>query len=514
MNCKVCGTRLGILERWRYGDFCSEEHKTVFAEDLKQLDRRLAGEPEAAAPQRAASARPVPPAPAAAKPAVEESATPEEPAPEPEPAMAGFLKQEEARPCKPQRRTEAKAKPAVDKPEKPSGLWKVMAKLAEQDAAPAALRANRGEPKAPVILIAAPQEPGIGPGGYYMTGTHPAYCPPTQMSSAVRGLPQCEMTRVAENFWGPALAVPMPFVPAQPRHWVDQQGWHWIADLSSQVVPTVENVLAAYPMMAPWTHWPIMAPSAQPQPQAPGPAGVPGQMQAGYAPPPGAGPVPVPPGVAPQGLAAGGGLPRIPAAAYSGGMAGLAMPMGAAPLSPGGGSPGVAGGLFGGGPMMGWGMSPFGQTGPMSAGGPGLLWREIPPPLFNALVDISFGMQGMRISGCLLEPVIGPAAWPVEAPRRPQRRQMLQVGLRACGMLTVSTTALAQPLPPVRDYAAGPEMAVWSPALPPMPALPRPRVPRRVAPPVILPLGSRLGLPKPAEPLMATGAGLYGARGG
>ncbi|NWF84894.1 MAG: hypothetical protein HXY18_13820, partial [Bryobacteraceae bacterium] len=366
-----------------------------------------------------------------------------------------------------------------------------------------------------------------GPGGYYMTGTHPAYCPPTQMGAAVRGLPQCEMTRVAENFWGPAFAVAMPFVPAQPRHWVDQQGWHWIADVSSQVVPTVENVLAAYPMMAPWAQWPLMAPGAQAQFRPPGPSGAPMGMQAGSPALAGAGSAPVSPPAAPQGLPAGGGLQQSPAAPRAVGMTGLAMPtgaapgvsapampVGAAPLSSVGGPPGVVGGLFGGGPTIGWGMSPFGQTGPMSAGGPGLLWRELPPPFFNALVDISFGMQGMGIPGSSLEPVIGPTDWPVLAPKNPTRRQILEAGLRECGMVAVGTAALAQPLPPVKNYSAGAEMAVWSPAPPPMPALPRPRVPRRVAPPVLLPLGSRLGLPKPAEPLMATGAGIYGARGG
>ena len=38
MKCRFCGARIGILERWRFGDFCSKEHKDEFAVDLVRLN--------------------------------------------------------------------------------------------------------------------------------------------------------------------------------------------------------------------------------------------------------------------------------------------------------------------------------------------------------------------------------------------------------------------------------------------------------------------------------------------
>lgn len=524
MNCKVCGTRLGILERWRYGDFCCEDHKSVFAQDLEQIDRQLTAalapeRPPQVNPQQAAAA--VPARPAMPEPAAEpETTVPAvEAAPEPEPAMAGFVHQEEPSPYPPKPRLEKSAKAPADKPEKPSGLWKMMAKLAEQEALPAAALTNSQPPDRPIVLIAAQQETVPGPGGYFLPGAHPAYSPPMQAPVAHRGLPQCELTRVAEGFWGPAFALQMPMPPQQPRHWVDQQGWHWIADVSAHVAPTLESVLAAYPMAAPWAQWPLLAPGGPPQVQAPGVPAGPLGAQPGYTMQAGMGPAPPPGSVLP----AGGIAPPPPRPAAAAGPAGPAGPgagemagMGprGVPHAPGGALFGAMGGLFGAGQMMGWGVSPFGQTGPLAAGAAGYLWRELPPPFFNALVDLSYGMQAMNMQSPALVPAVAALNWPSPVPERPVRRQALEAGLRKGGMVAIGTLALERPLPLVSAYTAGPETATASPSLPPVPALPRPRVPRKVAPPVLLPLGSRLGLPKPAEPLMATGAGAHGVRGG
>jgi hypothetical protein len=37
MNCQYCGKKIGILENWRYGRFCSKEHQEEFREEANQL---------------------------------------------------------------------------------------------------------------------------------------------------------------------------------------------------------------------------------------------------------------------------------------------------------------------------------------------------------------------------------------------------------------------------------------------------------------------------------------------
>lgn len=37
MNCQYCGKKIGILENWRYGRFCSKEHQTEFQEESGRL---------------------------------------------------------------------------------------------------------------------------------------------------------------------------------------------------------------------------------------------------------------------------------------------------------------------------------------------------------------------------------------------------------------------------------------------------------------------------------------------
>jgi hypothetical protein len=37
MNCQYCGKKIGILENWRYGRFCSKEHQEEFREEATQL---------------------------------------------------------------------------------------------------------------------------------------------------------------------------------------------------------------------------------------------------------------------------------------------------------------------------------------------------------------------------------------------------------------------------------------------------------------------------------------------
>src|SRR5512134_1903049 len=129
MNCKVCGTRLGILERWRYGDFCSQEHKVVFADDLESLDKQLS-------PEGGQSASP--------KPRVQETASngaTGQAETEFEPAMAGFMVQQDPKPRRPLRLEERiSSKPAAERMDKAGERWRILAKKAGHDALPAPSR--------------------------------------------------------------------------------------------------------------------------------------------------------------------------------------------------------------------------------------------------------------------------------------------------------------------------------------------------------------------------------------
>ncbi len=43
MNCQYCGKKIGILENWRYGRFCSKEHQDEFREEASRLAATVLG---------------------------------------------------------------------------------------------------------------------------------------------------------------------------------------------------------------------------------------------------------------------------------------------------------------------------------------------------------------------------------------------------------------------------------------------------------------------------------------
>lgn len=553
MNCKVCGTRLGILERWRYGDFCSQDHREVFALDLAELDKKLVAEtpventarPEATSTTKPASRKPD--AKAAAKPlGSEETAAEDETSQdltaeaEPEPPMAGFVHQGDATPCDPAKRKETERRAVPEKTEKPSEMWRAMARKAEKDELPPLNPSALKGRDLPSIVVEAPQENVPAPGGFFLHNSYAAMSPPAGAPIRVQGMPQPGLTGPPAGFWGAGFAVSTPFVPAQPSHWVDEQGWHWISDSAAMTSPTVDSVLSMYPMVAPWTNWPMVAPGTGMRPMQP-PGALPGAPQ----PVPGMGAAPgmnpaaahrgqaaAPPAhsAPPAGMAAPfpaqqrmegavpgapgdpGQMPSMPRAGLGLGMPSGFGPASFGPPSLGGMGPGVAGGLFGGGQVVGWGMQQQPGYGPMPQSGPGYSWRELPPPFFSALVDLSFGVRPMDASRVFLTPPNRHEDWPVETPQRPPLRLALPSGLLPAQQSSLQCDPANSVLPAPSEPAARPAWPDSPAAQPAGPGLPRPRVPRRVAPAVVLPLGSRLGLPKPAEPLMLAGSGIHGGR--
>ncbi len=574
MNCKVCGTRLGILERWRYGDFCSQDHREIFALDLAELDKKLVADAAADAVQKNATIAASktggrkPEVKATLKAANSEELTlaePVEPAAEgeaeTEPPMAGFVPQGDATPCDPMKRKERERRPVVEKTEKPSEVWRAMARKAVKDELPPANPAALKGRELPSIVVEAPQQASVSSGGFCLDRSYAVMSPPAGTPIRVQGMPQPGLTMPAPGFWGPSMAVTSPFVPAQPSHWVDEQGWHWISDAAAMSTPTVESVLSMYPMAAPWANWPVMAPGAATRPMqapAPMPGPMPGALAApasGLATPgamggpmgmhPAAGPqsalgVPQPyspagvPGAQsvgqPRAMSAQGGpvqpghsasmpssmTPSMPPSMPAAGL-GIGMPSGFGPASfgppsLGGMGPGVAGGLFGGGQVVGWGVAQQPGSGPMPQGGAGYYWRELPPPFFSALVDLSFGVRPMDARRPFKTPSSRHEAWPAAAPQISPLHIPLPCEVAFAQQVSIESDPMNASLPQAAEPAAPPQWPGNPATMPSGPGLPRPRVPRRVAPAVVLPLGSRLGLPKPAEPLMLTGSGQHGGR--
>jgi hypothetical protein len=152
------------------------------------------------------------------------------------------------------------------------------------------------------------------------------------------------------------------------------------------------------------------------------------------------------------------------------------------------------------------------SQGAMPQSGPGYFWRELPPPFFSALVDLSFGIRTMDESRRCVAPSSRHEDWPEAAQEVPQLRVPLPCEVVFAQQVSLEGGPLNAPLPQAVESAAPPQWQDCPARIPLGPGLPRPRVPRRVAPAVVLPLGSRLGLPKPAEPLMATSLGLHGGR--
>ncbi len=400
MTCRHCGARIGILERWRYGDFCSREHKEEFARDNERLTEEILLDLH----RPVAAAKPVPISRTAGTPPEAEVlpdpvAEPEEP----DPGMAGILPQREAEPV----RAKADSTPADPPKTKPG--WKEFASLANLD------RAGAGSAKsAPPAYrqLWVEDAPTVDPGPY------------ARVLKRILGLPhtQYRRRRPALRLLDTLLSIeppaedPSPAVTAEVALWGGwdadpSAGWESGPESALHVAPGATEILQDYPITAPWDRWerwPVAAAATLPQrAQAPVPP-----------PPPSAGSWPAPPNFAgipsPPGNSAGAGPGGMLVPAAGPGPARHGGPVRQAPAAPGHAAQPVyaAGpGLFPAGPVFaapplsgrsGSGSSlayPAAGQGRPAAGPvlstpyPAAVWREMAPPMFLAQADLAVDLD-------------------------------------------------------------------------------------------------------------------------
>ncbi len=397
MTCRHCGVRIGILERWRYGEFCSREHRDEFNLENEKLTEEILREMR----RPLASPEPVP----IAKKAVAGAVEPEPPveAEEPDPPMAPELPQTEA--------SALRAAPLVraEDPPKAKPGWKEFASLANLDR-PAASSVKPVTPAHRLLWVEEPETPPAG--SYARVRKRSLGLPFTQYRRRRPGLPLFDRLLSID----PPPEAPSGFVQSEHEIWegwpadVDA-GWDTAPEAAVATAPGIGVILEDYPLTAPWDRWerwPVAAPAPlpstfpnrQPNPPAPPPrlSGSPAtpSMRSGTGPGPGA--MPSRPAQGP-----GGARPASP-------------PPGLAPGPFSVGAP-VSGGVFAAGPSL-PGLSLPGFSGPAMAGhhgmlrgpGPGVgfsaVWREMAPPMFLAQADPAIG----------LDPLDRPRrAWPLPA---------------------------------------------------------------------------------------------------
>lgn len=371
MNCRHCGARIGILERWRYGDFCSREHKEEFVLENARLTEEILLDLR----RPAHSSAPLSLRLTAHQQDVEEPPSPElaEPAPEPDPVMAGSVSQREPEPIRPAPATSLEEAPRV----KPG--WKEFASLASLD------RTTGGpvKPAIPPHRVLWIDEPAPPPSaGYVRVLRHPLGLPHTQYR---RRRPSLRLLEILLSL--DPVQETTPPAATEPVIWGgweadSENGWAVPGDVAT---PYIGQVLDVYPLVAPWDRWekwPVASPAPLPtraqvsRPQ-PGPS---------YAAPPAPGPsfggMPYQPG--PQ------GMPGVMVPAYTTGPGGMLVP--AAHAQPGGF--GLAGGSAATHPAPAATGLPAGAMLPVAAPRGAVLatpfqavWREMAPPPFLAQAD-------------------------------------------------------------------------------------------------------------------------------
>jgi hypothetical protein len=462
MTCRHCGARIGILERWRYGDFCSREHREEFARDNERLTEEILLDLR----RPVAATNPVPISRAAGTPPEAETlpetvAEPEQP----DPGMAGILPQREAEPVR------AKAVTTPADPPKTKPGWKEFASLANLDRAGAG-SAKSAPPACRQLWIEDP--PSVDPGPY------------ARVLKRILGLPYTQYRRrrpalrVLDALLSidPPAETPNPAVTAGVALWGGWEadpsaGWEAGPESALDVAPGAAEILQDYPITAPWDRWerwPVAAPAALPQrAQAPSPP-----------PHPGSGSWPALPGFA--------GAPAHPAHSSGAGPGGMLVPAaGPGPARHGGAArqaPPVPGhpahpvynsgpGLFPAGPLFAAPALP-GMAGPASgavypasghgrpAAGPVLatpypaaVWREMAPPMFLAQADLAVDLNPLD-RPCPTRPL--PAAFAHARPRvfrpRPQlappQPRVPSAPPRATLALTLADSWTPTPVEPVR----------------------------------------------------------------
>lgn len=384
MTCRLCGARIGILERWRYGDFCSREHKEEFAFENERLaeeilrDLRRPG----SVPEPVAIPRLITPEPAAAVAAAEVE--------EPEPEAAGHIAQQGASPVRP-----ASVAVKEETPRTKPG-WKEFASLASLDRVPV----SAAKSKIPSSRLLWIEEPPREEGSYVHVQKRSLGLPHTHYR---RRRPALRLFDQLLSIDPPEQTQP-PAVTVDPSLW---EGWPadrengWDAAPENAFGPDLGDVLEGYPITAPWDRWerwPVAAPAALPPSGRGAPAG-----RAVPAPAAGATSKRTPPAAAVPGGplmpqhsgAAGPGRTAPPARTVPAGRGPAQAPPAPPPggvVMPGGPGlafpvlPGFAGGGYGAFPVRGGAGQGYGLP---FAGS----WREMAPPMFLAQSDPAAGLD-------------------------------------------------------------------------------------------------------------------------
>ncbi|WP_321472691.1 hypothetical protein [uncultured Paludibaculum sp.] len=425
MKCRFCGAKVGILERWRFGDFCSKEHKDDFAVDLVKLNEQIvqdlrripslyksgAAETTAAAPNQAPEVEP------------------------PDPPEAIFLQEADPGPLE----EVAQSKPAEDGAPQRSKTdqWRLFSKMADWEGLPpSAMAASKEKEQTDRFLwVQLDREPSEGPQGVLLAGSFPAILPHRIVRQAQGHMPMSPIW-VPPDFQRKAAEDAQRYAIGGSVHqWVQNHAWGWMAEALAESVPDFGPVLSAYPLTAPWTNWtvvppsrPQMAPQQQQAMPMGAPQGMPGQSMpsnamggmkgaglelAGMPTPPVSHPGPIgmqPPSMAGMPLPSPAGVPAATppiagtpytAAPQSGAYAPI--PPGAVPAWPAvSGLPAVGAVPSGVGPAA----PPQGYAYAMPRLMPsGMTWRELPPPLFSALVDLGDLLKPFALPFVQLVPV-------------------------------------------------------------------------------------------------------------
>ncbi len=266
MTCRYCGAKLGLVERWRYGDFCSKEHKEEFATenqrlaeerlkslrrpgDVLSIGRIVETEPEDSAAEL--KAEKVESTPAAT--AISESGNEGEI--ETTPELQEFVEQHKVQPLA--------AAPAPPPPEPPPSRtqrrdWKYLAKVADFEALPVSVAGASSKNFRTMELPAK-----VASGIFMMPPMRRAFIPePFEVAVRARPaqMPRAELQQpeaYREQRWASA---PDP-IGLAPKTWVDESGRRWVfsAPAATQVAvyPGISRVLEHYPLAEPWADWPL-----------------------------------------------------------------------------------------------------------------------------------------------------------------------------------------------------------------------------------------------------------------
>lgn len=415
MKCKFCGSRIGILERWRYGDFCSKEHKDEFAEDLVRLNEQIVQDLRRLpklfkSPSAQGKAELDPPEPVAVE--------------EPDPPQGEFVASNQPLPLpwiKPKKVQE-------ELPPKPTkgDQWRVFSRIADWEGLPPSALAASQKKQSRFVWIHASEQPLDGPRGTLVSATYPAFLPYPQLRKWLAQMPAAAIVRPQDPARLAAMEARTRAIPAPRKQWVDDDGWRWIPERAAVEVPDFGTVLVDYPVTAPWNHWTMAPPPPPIAPMRPlPPAGQtpastephPPGLRPAHGPPPSGLPLSAPPPFASAPFPPSYAAPN-PGTAY---LAASAPPMGAPGVTP---APGVYPAA-----MMPFPAFPPGYAIPQPWGA-GLPWREVPPPFFSALVDIAHFLHPVALAPLFLDlPPEPQSTQPPVAAHRPRLALVFNAGL-------------------------------------------------------------------------------------